>query len=141
MNHSEIRKFLKSLFFQEFRFGLRKKKKFCSFWLFFLPIESGSVDPHIFADPDPISQNLADPTDPDSKHCYYYYQSTYSLSIMSCKQRLIQDVILPTCLSHCGQLQSLESGFSCLILIWFTRLDLFIVEQLQRSQLNGLFHP
>jgi len=29
------------------------------------------VDPHIFADPDPVSQNLADPTDPDPdpKHC------------------------------------------------------------------------
>jgi len=34
-----------------------------------LPIGSGSVDPHIFADPDPGSQNLADPTDPDPKHC------------------------------------------------------------------------
>ena len=27
------------------------------------------MDPHIFADPDPGSQNLGDPTDPDSKHC------------------------------------------------------------------------
>ena len=40
-----------------------------------LPLGSGSVDPHIFADPDPVpgSQNLADPTDPDPdpdpKHC------------------------------------------------------------------------
>ena len=25
--------------------------------------------PHIFADPDPGSQNLADPADPDPKHC------------------------------------------------------------------------
>ena len=32
-----------------------------------LPLGSGSADPHIFADPDPGSQNLADPTDP--KHC------------------------------------------------------------------------
>ena len=29
-----------------------------------LPLGSGSVDPHIFADLDPESQNLADPTDP-----------------------------------------------------------------------------
>ena len=29
------------------------------------PLGSGSVDPHIFPDPDPGSQNLADPTDPD----------------------------------------------------------------------------
>ena len=38
-----------------------------------LPLGSGSVDPYIFAepDPDPGSQNLADPTDPDPdpKHC------------------------------------------------------------------------
>jgi len=35
-----------------------------------LPLGSGSVDPHIFEDldPDPGSQNLADPTDPDPKH-------------------------------------------------------------------------
>ena len=26
------------------------------------------LDPHIFSDPDPGSQNLADPTDPDPKH-------------------------------------------------------------------------
>ena len=34
-----------------------------------LPLGSG--DPHIFAvpDPDPESQNLADPTDPDPKQC------------------------------------------------------------------------
>ena len=35
-----------------------------------LPLRSGSVDPHIFADPDPGSQNLADPTDPDPKHWF-----------------------------------------------------------------------
>ena len=37
----------------------------------FLPLGSGSVDPHIFADPDSGSQNLADQTaqDPDPKHC------------------------------------------------------------------------
>ena len=30
------------------------------------------MDPHSFADPDPGSQNLADPTDPDPdpKHCF-----------------------------------------------------------------------
>ena len=32
-----------------------------------LPLGSGAL--HIFADPDPGSQNLADPTDPDPKHC------------------------------------------------------------------------
>ena len=44
------------------------------FWQFLvdiLPLGSRSVDPHIFADPVPGSQNLADPTDPDPypKHC------------------------------------------------------------------------
>ena len=36
-----------------------------------MPLGSRSVDPLIFADPDPDpgSQNLADPTDPDPKHC------------------------------------------------------------------------
>ena len=36
-----------------------------------LAFGSESVDPHIFSDPDPGSQNLADPTnpDPDPKHC------------------------------------------------------------------------
>ena len=41
---------------------------FCvQFLVDILPLGSGSVDPHIFAnlDPDPGSQNLADPTDPD----------------------------------------------------------------------------
>jgi len=33
-----------------------------------LPLGSGSVDPHMFADPDPGSQNLADPTVPNPKH-------------------------------------------------------------------------
>ena len=30
-----------------------------------MPLGSGIVDPHIFANPDPESQTLADPTDPD----------------------------------------------------------------------------
>ena len=40
--------------------GLRVKFLCC-----ILPLGSGSVDPHDFADPDPGSQNLADP---DPKH-------------------------------------------------------------------------
>ena len=42
---------------------------FLQFFVDILPIGSGSVDPHIFADPDPGGQNLANPTDPDPKHC------------------------------------------------------------------------
>ena len=37
------------------------------FLVYILPLGSGSVDPHIIADPDPGCQNLADPTDPDPK--------------------------------------------------------------------------
>ena len=38
---------------------------FFQFLVDILPLGSGSVDPHIFADPDPGSQNLGDPTAPD----------------------------------------------------------------------------
>ena len=43
-------------------------KLFLQFLVDILPLVFGSVDPHIFADPEPGSQNLADPTDADSKH-------------------------------------------------------------------------
>jgi len=49
-----------------------KKDFFLQFLVDILSLGSGSVDPHIFADPDPGSQNLADPTDPDPKHCLFY---------------------------------------------------------------------
>ena len=49
---------------------LRVKFIFLQFLVDILPLGSGSVDPHIFADLDPGSQNLADPTDPDSKHWF-----------------------------------------------------------------------
>ena len=55
MNHSEMRKFFKSS-----DLGFRSKKFFfCNFWLIFYPL-----------DPDPGSQNPADPTDPDPKHSF-----------------------------------------------------------------------
>ena len=38
---------------------------FCRFLI--LTLRSGSEDPHNFADPDPESKNVADPTDPDPK--------------------------------------------------------------------------
>ena len=53
------------------------KKGFFPFLVNILPLGSGSVDPHIFADPDRGSQNLADPTDPDPKHCLNTYLSKY----------------------------------------------------------------
>ena len=46
-----------------------KKLFFHSFFIDILPLGSGSVDLHIFADPDPGRQILADPTDRDPKHC------------------------------------------------------------------------
>ena len=47
---------------------LRLNFFFLQFLVDILPLGSGSVDPHIFSDPDPGSENLADPTDPDPKH-------------------------------------------------------------------------
>ena len=51
------------------------KKFFLQFLIDILPRGSGSVNPHIFAHPDPGSQNLADPTDPDPdpKRCLNVY--------------------------------------------------------------------
>jgi len=57
MNHSEIMKFVLSF---KFRFGFWVNKFFDM-----LPLRSGSVDPHSFADPDQRNQNLANP---DPKH-------------------------------------------------------------------------
>ena len=67
MDHSEIRKFLQSLFSKILIWVLRVNF-FWEFLVDILPFGSGSVDPYIFADPDPGSQNLADSTDPDPKH-------------------------------------------------------------------------
>ena len=38
------------------------------FFIDILQLTSETMDPHIFADHDPGSQNLADPTDPDPKN-------------------------------------------------------------------------
>ena len=67
MNHSEMRI---SLFFQ-FIFGFWSKKVFLQCLVDILPLGSGSVDPYIFADPDPGSKNLADP---DPKHWFKAYR-------------------------------------------------------------------
>ena len=63
--------FIISLIFKSSDFDFRDKKVFfLQFLVEILPLGSGSVDLHIFADPDsdPGSQNLADPTDPDPYH-------------------------------------------------------------------------
>ena len=67
MNHSEMRKFYKlSFFLKRSDLGFMSNKVFfLQFLVDFLPLRFGSVDPHIFAGPDPGSQNLAHPTDPD----------------------------------------------------------------------------
>ena len=64
-----MRKFYNLSFFSKVQGWVLGVKFFLQFLVDFLPLGSGSVDPHIFPDPDPGSQNLADPTDPDSKHC------------------------------------------------------------------------
>ena len=51
---------------------MKKKKFFCCNLVGILPLGYGSVDPHIFADPDPGSQNVSDP---NSKHkTFWIYQ-------------------------------------------------------------------
>ena len=47
---------------------MRVKFFFLQFLVDILPLGSGFEDAHIVADPDPLSQNLADPTDPDPTH-------------------------------------------------------------------------
>ena len=65
-----MRKCYNLTFFTSSDLGFRSKKFFFAvFGRYFIPLGSGSIDPHIFADPDAGSQNLADPTDPDPKHC------------------------------------------------------------------------
>ena len=51
---------------------------FHSFFIDILPLGSGSVDLHIFADPDPDPgrQNVADLPDRVSKHYYYFVMSS-----------------------------------------------------------------
>ena len=39
------------------------------------------MDPHIFADPDPGGQKLADGTDPDPKHCLKALPNKYELAV------------------------------------------------------------
>ena len=41
------------------------------------------MDPHVFADldPDPLSQNLSDPTDPDPKHCLQLHKLVTDLGL------------------------------------------------------------
>ena len=57
MNHSEMRKFLIISFFNSPDLDFQSKR-----------FGSGSVDSHIFSNPDQVSQNVADSTDPDPKH-------------------------------------------------------------------------
>ena len=60
--------FIISLFSKVQIWVLGVKKFYLQFLVDMLPLRSGSVDPHIFADPDldPGSQNLVDPADPDT---------------------------------------------------------------------------
>ena len=70
---------------------LRVKFLFLHFLVDILPLGSGSVDSHIFVDPDPGTQNLADPTDLDPKHCkgqniadlVFKYQTSCTEQILS----------------------------------------------------------
>ena len=61
MNHKVKESFDNLCFLNSSDLGFKKKKIFSSFLVDILPL-----DPHIFADP--VSQNVADPTDPDPKN-------------------------------------------------------------------------
>ena len=65
--------FLTHLFFSSVQFWALRPKIFLQFFVDILTLGSGSVDPHIFVDPDPGSQNVVDPTDPhpdpDPRQC------------------------------------------------------------------------
>ena len=68
------------------------------FLVHILPLGSGSVDPQIFAGPDPGSQNLADPTDPDPKHWFsgsQCFNSTKHLILcQDCFQCLLRIIMI-----------------------------------------------
>ena len=53
------------------------KKLFFHFLVDILTLGSESVDSNIVAAPDPGSQNLADPTDPDPTHCQVKNNKNY----------------------------------------------------------------
>ena len=76
--------FIISLFSIAQTWGLRVNFFLLQFLVDILPLGSGSVDTHIFADPDPDpgSQNLADPTDPDPKHCCKVFANNYFSSVI-----------------------------------------------------------
>jgi len=60
-------------FYNSSDLGFENKHFFLQFLVDILPLRSESMDLHIFAklDPDPGSQNIADPMDPDLKHCIH----------------------------------------------------------------------
>ena len=61
-------------FYNSSDLGFENKHFFLQFLVVILPLRSESMDLHIFVDLDPDpgrSQNIADPTDPDPKHCIH----------------------------------------------------------------------
>ena len=69
---------------------------FLQFLVDILPLGSGSVDPHIFADPDPGSQNLTDPTDPDPtallKKTLYFLHVIFIMALSNYSELLLFSV-------------------------------------------------
>ena len=68
--------FFYNLFFRN------QKNFFLPFFVDIFSLGSASVDPHIFADwrSDPGRQNVADPLDPDPKHCLNVYPMYLNLT-------------------------------------------------------------
>ena len=58
---------------------------FLQFLFDIFPLRAGFVKPHFFEDPNPGCQNLADPMDPDPKHCFKLNIACFSPYYLSWK--------------------------------------------------------
>ena len=76
-SHSEFRKKLLTRFFSVVQIWV-ESKFFKKFLFDILQLKSETMDPHLFADHDPGSQNLADPTDPNPSHWFICLYASYS---------------------------------------------------------------
>ena len=63
------------MFFIKAEFSIFLSYFFAYFYAKTWFLGSGYVDPESFVDPDPESQNLADPMDPDPKHCIEQFKT------------------------------------------------------------------
>ena len=121
--------------------------------VYILPLGSGSVDPHIFEDPHPGSQNLADPMypDPDPKHCdmFCWTPSTYikwQLSLYcygkeSCTFYKIQLLAVKTFYSQSKSCTNFHSESRCQEINIFLTINVFKIFYLLSIECFCKNHP